>query len=155
MLRSGASNTRAKRGTWLDSTLTDALVKDTMRAKLRNHAEYRKHVNPISATDEDLSAANLSWQRGWPHSTTLLLQFIETVVYGRLYDSSLRAAVKAQKTVSELLETALPWKEAVGTIRKATVKAHPDTQEEASGTAVSTSSYTVFCAFNAARSEAS
>ena len=82
-----------------------------------------------------MAAADLSWQRGWPHSTTLLLQFIEAVVYGRLYDASLRAAVKAQKTVSELLETAVPLKEAVETIRKAKVKEQTEKQAEASGTA--------------------
>ena len=54
---------------------------------------------------------------------------------GRLYDPSLRAAAKAQKTAPELLETALPLKVAVEPIRKAKVEEQTQQQEEASGTA--------------------
>ena len=117
-------------GTWLDSMLTDTLVKDTLRAKLNTFADYRAHVNPICISG---ATADLSWQRGWPHSTTLLLQFIEAVVYGRLYDPSLRAAVKGQKTVSELLETAMPLKEAMEEIRKAKVKEQTEKKDQATG----------------------
>ena len=62
---------------------------------------------------------DMSWQKGWPHSTSLLVMIIEMLVYGRTYDASLRAGIKHQKTMTELLDNAQPLKEAIEDTRKA------------------------------------
>ena len=58
---------------------------------------------------------------------------IELVVYGRTYDPSLRAGIKHQKTMTELLDTAQPSKEAIEAIRKATVNEQTHMLDEAKG----------------------
>eukprot|EP00969_Alexandrium_andersonii_P347408 15359773-Alexandrium_andersonii.AAC.1 len=50
------------------------------------------------------------------------------VVYGRSFDSSLRAGLKSQRTVAELLESAQPLKEAIEEFRKASVSEQTGTE---------------------------
>ena len=128
-------------GPWLGTMLHDNGLKDAFRNKMNTHVAYRANVNPLPPKEGEAPVAlDMSWQKGWPHGTTLLLQFIECVLYGRMYDASLRAGIKSQKTVAELFEFAQPMKEAIEEIRKANVAEQTAKQGEASHAAEEPSS---------------
>ena len=119
-------------GPWLETMISDNGMKETFRAKLGSHAAYRANVNPLPPVEgEERQPLDMSWQKGWSHGTTLLLQLIECVVFGRMYDGSLKAGLKSQKTVAEILEVATPLKDAIEDIRKANVAEQTAKQGEA------------------------
>jgi len=71
-----------------------------------------------------------------PQSADKLFEFMEEVIYGKHYNSSLRAMLRAGKTVAGALEASPPLKEAIEAVEKALAAEKEATQTTVDGTIV-------------------
>ena len=84
---------------------------------LEKRSSYRSFAQPFNVVDgEEL---DLSWQHNWSRPNHLTFQFLEQLVYGKIYNMSIRSMIRAGKTVAEALEYCVPMKEAMEYVQKA------------------------------------
>ena len=92
-----------------DQLGTPTHVKEKMRAVLKDHESYRKHLKPL-----DGSSPDLSWRAGWARSAVMAMSFIERAAYGEDFDPSLRTAVRMCKSPEDIMHNeaiAAKWTE--------------------------------------------
>ena len=75
-------------------------IKETIRSKLKDHATYRSEVCPLSSSQK----VDTQWMKGWPRSACLMLEFLEGLVFARLFDSALKNAVLKRKAPNEVMD---------------------------------------------------
>ena len=109
----------------------DTVIK-TFQHVLEKHSNYRSLVQPFNAADgEEL---DVSWQHSWSRPCHLIFQFLERLVYGKIYNMSIRSMIRAGKTVAEALESCVPMKEAMEDIQKA-IDAEKEERKQTEGEA--------------------
>ena len=109
----------------------DTVIK-TFQHVLENHSNYRSLVQPFKAADgEEL---DVSWQHNWSRPNHLTFQFLEQLVYGKIYNMSIRSMIRAGKTVAEALEYCVPMKEAMEYVQKA-IDAEKEERKQTEGEA--------------------
>ncbi len=92
-----------------DQLGTPTDVKEKMRAVLKDHESYRKHLKPF-----DGSTPDMSWRAGWARSAVMAMSFIERAVYSDDFEASLRTAVRMSKTSEDIMHNdsiAAKWAE--------------------------------------------
>jgi hypothetical protein len=92
----------------VDKLRVDPQAKASMNEVFASCKTFRERLNPIPVKDANgvllAKRPNLDWQAGWPRTYCHLVTFIEELVYGEDYDSSLRPAVRCSKTPVDVME---------------------------------------------------
>ena len=109
----------------------DTVIK-TFQHVLEKHSNYRSLVQPFNAADG--KELDVSWQHNWSRPNHLTFQFLEQLVYGKIYNMSIRSMIRAGKTVAEALESCVPMKEAMEYVQKA-IDAEKEERKQTEGEA--------------------
>ncbi len=81
-------------------------IKNNLTSCFASIATYRARLNPLPAEVDGVmvnTAPDLTWQKDWPPSLCKYAAFLESVVFGEEYDSTLRTACRASKTPVDVM----------------------------------------------------
>jgi hypothetical protein len=87
-------------GPWLEGLDVPPVHKSKAREVFGSFASVRKHYCALPGDSEP----DLTYQAGWPESSTMMMSLMDDVVYNNTFDNRYKDAIKSGLTISDFLD---------------------------------------------------